>query len=163
MIRFSYHESVAVYYSIKGNSVVISQFSWSISATILQSRHHQALPNPTPKGFDSHVDYVFKFFIVCRRLIIFSDVPWIAVPSPEKNKGKQVPCFSRRWYTSQVMDAYFGPDGNEYTVGRIPMGSCDFSVKQYSFDDVPGDYNLSHFDTGVEEDAEQRVREGGDG
>lgn len=56
------------------------------------------------------------------------------------------------------MDAYFGPDGNEYTVGRIPMGSCDFSVKQYSFDDVPGDYNLSYFDTGVEEDAEQRVR-----
>lgn len=53
---------------------------------------------------------------------------------------------------------YFGPDGNEYTVGRIPMGSCDFSVKQYSFDDVPGDYNLSYFDTGVEEDAEQRVR-----
>ena len=58
----------------------------------------------------------------------------------------------------KVMDAYFGPDGIEYTVGRIPMDSCDFSVEQYSFADVPGDYNLSYFDTDVEKDAEQRVR-----
>ncbi|CAM9842799.1 unnamed protein product, partial [Ascophyllum nodosum] len=57
----------------------------------------------------------------------------------------------------KVMDAYFGPDGIEYTVGRIPMDSCDFGVEQYSFADVPGDYNLSYFDTDVEKDAEQRI------
>ena len=57
------------------------------------------------------------------------------------------------------MDAYFGPNGIEYTVGRIPMGSCDFSVEEYSFDDVPGDYNLTHFDDGVERDSAQRVRQ----
>ncbi|CAM9843061.1 unnamed protein product [Ascophyllum nodosum] len=55
------------------------------------------------------------------------------------------------------MDAYFGPDGIEHSVGRIPMDSCDFSVEQYSFADVPGDYNLSYFDTDVEKDAEQRI------
>lgn len=59
--------------------------------------------------------------------------------------------------STQVLDAYFGPKGAEYTVGRIPMGSCDFSVDQYSFDDVPGDYNLTHFDTGVTKDTVQRV------
>ena len=58
----------------------------------------------------------------------------------------------------KVMDAYFGPDGIEYTVGRIPMDSCDFGVEQYSFAEVPGDYDLSYFDTDVEKDAEQRVR-----
>lgn len=59
----------------------------------------------------------------------------------------------------QVLDAYFGPNGIEYSVGRIPMGSCDFSVESYSFDDVPGDYNLTHFDDGVERDTAQRVSE----
>lgn len=53
---------------------------------------------------------------------------------------------------------YFGPEGIEYSVGRVPMGSCDFSVESYSFDDVPGDYNLTHFDDGVERDSAQRVR-----
>ncbi|CAN0251052.1 unnamed protein product, partial [Ectocarpus fasciculatus] len=57
----------------------------------------------------------------------------------------------------KVMDAYFGPNGIEYSVGRIPMGSCDFSVEQYSFDEVPGDYNLTHFDDGVEKDTAQRI------
>ncbi|CBN79893.1 Glucosylceramidase, family GH30 [Ectocarpus siliculosus] len=57
----------------------------------------------------------------------------------------------------QVLDAYFGPNGIEYSVGRIPMGSCDFSVEQYSFDEVPGDYNLTHFDDGVEKDTAQRI------
>eukprot|EP00903_Cladosiphon_okamuranus_P018045 g16606.t1 len=57
----------------------------------------------------------------------------------------------------KVLDAYFGPNGIEYSVGRIPMGSCDFSVETYSFDDVPGDYNLTHFDDGVKRDTVQRI------
>ena len=62
-----------------------------------------------------------------------------------------------------MLDAYFGPNGIEYSVGRIPMGSCDFSVESYSFDDVPGDYNLTHFDDGVERDTAQRVSVRGKG
>lgn len=61
------------------------------------------------------------------------------------------------------MDAYFGPNGIEYSVGRVPMGSCDFSVESYSFDDVPGDYNLTHFDDGVARDTAQRVSVRGKG
>ena len=58
----------------------------------------------------------------------------------------------------KVMDAYFGQDGIEYTVGRIRMDSCDFGVEQYSFAVAPGDYDLSYFDTDVEKDAEKRAR-----
>lgn len=32
------------------------------------------------------------------------------------------------------------------------MNSCDFSVESYNFDDVDGDFNLTHFDTKVEHD-----------
>ncbi|KAG5187979.1 Glucosylceramidase, family GH30 [Tribonema minus] len=56
-----------------------------------------------------------------------------------------------------VIDAYFGPDGIGYTIGRIPMGSCDFSVEQYNYDDVPGDYSMEHFDNNIEYDQKQRV------
>lgn len=87
-----------------------------------------------------------------------------------KTSSKLVPpsvpvMFTPFFFNAQVLDAYFGPTGIEYSVGRIPMGSCDFSVEQYSFDDVPGDYNMSYFDDGVEKDTVQRVsrREGGGG
>lgn len=31
-----------------------------------------------------------------------------------------------------LLDCYFGPDGLGYTLGRVPMGSSDFSVQHYS-------------------------------
>ena len=46
---------------------------------------------------------------------------------------------------------YLGSDwagsvlGLEYNIGRIPMASCDFSTHPYSYDDVDGDLQLSHF------------------
>lgn len=58
----------------------------------------------------------------------------------------------------QVLDAYFGPLGIEFSLARVPMGSCDFSVEQYSFADVPDDFDLEHFDDGVRKDTVQRVR-----
>eukprot|EP01103_Thecamoeba_quadrilineata_P005084 TRINITY_DN14936_c0_g1_i1.p1 TRINITY_DN14936_c0_g1~~TRINITY_DN14936_c0_g1_i1.p1 ORF type:complete len:491 (+),score=85.26 TRINITY_DN14936_c0_g1_i1:69-1541(+) len=45
----------------------------------------------------------------------------------------------------QVLDAYFGPDGLQYSIGRIPMDSCDFSQGNYSYDTVDGDFELVHF------------------
>jgi glucosylceramidase len=45
----------------------------------------------------------------------------------------------------QVVEAYWGPTGIHYTVGRIHMNSCDFSVKTYSEDDTAADYTLSNF------------------
>lgn len=35
--------------------------------------------------------------------------------------------------------------GIEYTLGRIPMASCDFSTHPYSYDDNNGDFNLTKF------------------
>ncbi len=37
------------------------------------------------------------------------------------------------------------------------MNSCDFSVKQYTFDDVPGDCKLDFFDHEVQHDQEMRI------
>lgn len=34
-------------------------------------------------------------------------------------------------------------------MSRIPIGSCDFSISSYSFDDVDGDYDLKYFDNQV--------------
>ena len=35
--------------------------------------------------------------------------------------------------------------GIEYTLGRVPIGSTDFSTRAYSYDDVPEDLNLHWF------------------
>lgn len=45
----------------------------------------------------------------------------------------------------KLIRSYFGTEGIEYTIGRVPMASCDFSTHQYSYDDVDGDYQLTHF------------------
>lgn len=37
-----------------------------------------------------------------------------------------------------LVDAYFGDDGLQYTLGRIPIGSTDFSLTIYSYNDVEG-------------------------
>jgi glucosylceramidase len=53
----------------------------------------------------------------------------------------------------EVLKLYFDKeDGAAYEFGRVPMGSCDFSVGSYSFDDVANDTTMSHFDNNVEHD-----------
>ena len=57
----------------------------------------------------------------------------------------------------EVIDRYFGPPekgGLGYTLGRVPINSCDFSPASYTFDDVEGDVKLEHFDTEVKHDVE---------
>ncbi|EYC29492.1 hypothetical protein Y032_0006g3002 [Ancylostoma ceylanicum] len=44
-----------------------------------------------------------------------------------------------------AIDAYFSPKGAEYTLGRLPMGGTDFSLREYSYDDVAGDFGLEQF------------------
>lgn len=36
-------------------------------------------------------------------------------------------------------------DSIKYSVGRVPVHSCDFSLESYSFDDNDGDFNLTSF------------------
>lgn len=52
---------------------------------------------------------------------------------------------------SNLLASYFSSAGSEYNFGRIPMASCDFSKRIYSYDDTEGDLSLSEF-TLVEED-----------
>ena len=57
----------------------------------------------------------------------------------------------------KVISLYFDPPekgGHGYTLGRVPINSCDFSPESYSFDDVAGDVELEHFDTSVRHDVE---------
>ena len=51
-----------------------------------------------------------------------------------------------------LMSLLFGKDGLGYTLGRVHMNSCDFSIESYNFDNVDGDFNLTHFDSHVEHD-----------
>jgi glucosylceramidase len=44
-----------------------------------------------------------------------------------------------------LVDAYFGDDGLQYTIGRIPIGSTDFSLTIYSYNDVEGDLAMDNF------------------
>ncbi|GMR50817.1 hypothetical protein PMAYCL1PPCAC_21012, partial [Pristionchus mayeri] len=44
-----------------------------------------------------------------------------------------------------LLQQYFGPTGTEYTIGRVPIASTDFSLGQYSYDNVEGDFTLEHF------------------
>lgn len=49
----------------------------------------------------------------------------------------------------ELMDSYYGPDGIQYSTGRLPIHSCDFSVDTYTFDDSAGDFELDQFDTSI--------------
>ncbi|XP_045158967.2 lysosomal acid glucosylceramidase-like [Mercenaria mercenaria] len=44
-----------------------------------------------------------------------------------------------------LINSYFGPDGIEYTLGRIPIASNDMSTDIYSYDFTNGDTGLSKF------------------
>ena len=52
--------------------------------------------------------------------------------------------------------SYYGSDGLNYNLGRLNMGGCDFSVRGYTYDDVPGDSDLVHFNL-TEDDLTYKV------
>lgn len=45
----------------------------------------------------------------------------------------------------QVMNAYFGPEGLNYTLCRTHMNSCDFSLGNYNCDNTTNDFELRDF------------------
>ena len=45
----------------------------------------------------------------------------------------------------RLLDLYFSKEGLQYSLGRIPIGSCDFALAWYSYDEVRDDANLTHF------------------
>merc|ERR1712166_11431 len=53
----------------------------------------------------------------------------------------------------QLMSLYYDAEnGIGYTMGRVPIHSCDFSPKIYTNDDMAGDYNLTYFDDELSDD-----------
>ena len=60
-------------------------------------------------------------------------------------------------HQEEVIKLYFSSPaegGLGYTMGRVPINSCDFSPDSYTFDDVKGDTELKHFDTTVQHDVD---------
>lgn len=49
-----------------------------------------------------------------------------------------------------VLEQYFSDTGLEYTLGRIPIGSSDFSTSEYSYNDVVDDFEMKHFSIDVD-------------
>lgn len=43
------------------------------------------------------------------------------------------------------MDAYFGDEGQRYTLARTHIGSCDFALEYYSYHDMKDDFSMSTF------------------
>lgn len=56
-----------------------------------------------------------------------------------------------------ILQQYFGQDGIGFTVSRVHINSCDFSPHHYSFDEIPGDFELEHFDMNVTHDAKEMI------
>jgi glucosylceramidase len=46
---------------------------------------------------------------------------------------------------TEIYDAYFSAGGSGYTLTRTHIGSCDFSLAEYSYDDTKGDTALANF------------------
>ena len=45
---------------------------------------------------------------------------------------------------NQILYDYFSINGSGYTIGRIPMASCDFSPYSYTWAPVDNDFNLEY-------------------
>jgi glucosylceramidase len=51
----------------------------------------------------------------------------------------------RKRLRREILEAFFGKHGLGYTMGRVPMGSCDFSRESYSYAPREDDFMLKHF------------------
>ncbi|GAB9475589.1 Glycosyl hydrolase family 30 protein [Globisporangium polare] len=50
----------------------------------------------------------------------------------------------------KIVDAYFSESGLQYTIGRIPIASTDFSDSIYSYNPVVDDFDMTHFSIDVD-------------
>lgn len=52
----------------------------------------------------------------------------------------------------RILDAYYGDFGLQYTLGRVPIASTDFSLGIYSYNDNPGDLKMEKFSINVDKE-----------
>ncbi|XP_063240971.1 lysosomal acid glucosylceramidase-like isoform X2 [Bacillus rossius redtenbacheri] len=69
-----------------------------------------------------------------------------AIVTSQLSKGAQ----------EHLLRSYFGQEGIDYSLIRLPMGGSDFSTRYYSLDDVSGDTTLQHFSL-TEEDYKYKI------
>ncbi|KAL6740522.1 hypothetical protein Aduo_013871 [Ancylostoma duodenale] len=50
-----------------------------------------------------------------------------------------------------MLEGYYGSSGLQYTIGRVPIASCDFSTHEYSYADDPNDFDLANFSLTIED------------
>jgi len=63
----------------------------------------------------------------------FSELGWKALSAiPEKLR-------------EEIIELLFSESGANFNICRTPLGSSDFSLKWYSYDETPGDFNLENF------------------
>ena len=46
---------------------------------------------------------------------------------------------------NEIINAYFGENGNQYNFARTHINSCDFSLGNYAYSEEPGDIELNNF------------------
>ncbi|EPY90027.1 glucosylceramidase precursor [Camelus ferus] len=55
-----------------------------------------------------------------------------------------------------LLKSYFSEEGIEYNIIRVPMASCDFSIRVYTYADAPDDFQLLNFSL-PEEDVKLKI------
>ena len=48
-------------------------------------------------------------------------------------------------HQEELLEAYWGVDGLGYSLGRLTIGSCDFSLSSYNYNDHKDDYLMGNF------------------
>ncbi len=101
--------------------------TWTQNKVKLQTKAEGTTADLSVDKGDSVV--VFKAWGTC-----FNELGWDALnvlPSNEKE---------------DILRRLFSPEGDlRFTLGRFPMNANDFSRNWYSCDEVPGDFELKHF------------------
>ena len=101
--------------------------TWTRNKVKLQTKAGGTAADLSVDKGDSVV--VFKAWGTC-----FNELGWDALnvlPSNEKE---------------DILRKLFAPEGDlRFTLGRFPMNANDFSRNWYSCDEVPGDFELKHF------------------
>ena len=57
---------------------------------------------------------------------------------------------------ANLLNSYFSSDGIEFNIIRVPLAGTDFSLREYSYDDNPNDFNLTKFSLS-KEDTEWKI------
>ncbi|TYZ64426.1 hypothetical protein PybrP1_009690 [[Pythium] brassicae (nom. inval.)] len=101
---------------------------------------HAALS--TAEGVDAAADFVINSAMQFQKIIgfggAFTDAAAINVYKTDKDMQQH------------ILDAYFGKSGLQYTVGRIPISSTDFSTSVYSYNEVADDLEMKSFSIDVD-------------